>query len=76
MKNKKADRIEFMTLPEVAEYLRLSIHTIYKMAQKGRIPALKAGAVWRFNRAEINEWMRSEAERRQEERRKKARSED
>jgi excisionase family DNA binding protein len=73
MKNKKTDRSEFMTLPEVAEYLRLSIHTIYKMAQKGRIPALKAGAVWRFNRAEIDEWMRSEAERRQEERRKKAR---
>ncbi len=76
MKNKKADRSEFMTLPEVAEYLRLSIHTIYKMAQKGRIPALKAGAVWRFNRADIDEWMRSEAERRQEERRKKAQSGD
>lgn len=76
MKNKKADRNEFMTLPEVAEYLRLSIHTIYKMAQKGRIPALKAGAVWRFNRAEIDEWMRSEAERRQEERRRKARDKD
>lgn len=76
MKNQKNDRSEFMTLPEVAEYLRLSIHTIYKMAQKGRIPALKAGAVWRFNRAEIDEWMRSEAERRQEERRKKARDRD
>ena len=76
MKTTKADRIEFMTLPEVAEYLRLSIHTIYKMAQKGRIPALKAGAVWRFNRAEIDEWMRSEAEQRQEERRKKAQSGD
>jgi excisionase family DNA binding protein len=76
MKNEKTNRSEFMTLPEVAEYLRLSIHTIYKMAQKGRIPALKAGAVWRFNRGEIDEWMRSEAARRQEERRKKARSGD
>jgi len=76
MKEKKNDRSEFMTLPEVAEYLRLSIHTIYKMAQKGRIPALKAGAVWRFNRAEIDDWMRSEAEKRQEERRRKARDKD
>ena len=76
MKNKKGDRSEFMTLPEVAEYLRLSIHTIYKMLQKGRIPALKAGAVWRFNRAEIDEWMRRGAGRRQEEHRKKARSGD
>jgi len=30
-----------MTLEEVAEYLRLGVHTVYKMAQKGKIPALK-----------------------------------
>lgn len=62
-----------MTLPEVAEYLRLSIHTIYKMAQNGRIPGLKAGAAWRFDRAEIDEWMRNGAARRREEHQKKAR---
>lgn len=72
MKNDPLQENGFMTLPEVADYLRLSIHTIYKMAQSGRVPALKAGAVWRFSRADIDEWMRSEALKRQEARRQKA----
>ena len=66
MKDSKPAKSDFMTLPEVAEYLRLSIHTIYKMAQNGRIPSLKAGAVWRFNRTEIDEWMKREALKQQE----------
>ena len=73
MKAKKTKRTEFMTLPEVAEYLRLSVHTIYKRAEHGRIPALKAGAVWRFSRAEIDEWMRGAAGRRLKARRGKGR---
>jgi len=36
------------------------------MAQNGRIPSLKAGAVWRFNRTEIDEWMKREALKQQE----------
>jgi len=56
MKNqKKIERL--MTLEEVAEYLRLSIHTIYKMAQKGKIPALKAGKKWRFRKEDIDHWL-------------------
>jgi excisionase family DNA binding protein len=50
-----------MTLPEVARYLRLSVQTLYKMVQQGRIPALKAGARWRFRMAEVDDWMRKEA---------------
>ena len=48
---------KLMTLEEVAEYLRLSIHTIYKMAQRGKIPALKAGKMWRFRRQAIDKWL-------------------
>ncbi len=48
-----------MTLEEVAEYLRLSIHTIYKMAQHGKIPALKAGKQWRFKKEDIDTWLRA-----------------
>jgi excisionase family DNA binding protein len=50
-----------MTLKEVAQYLRLSIQTLYKMVEQGRIPALKAGAQWRFRRGEVDEWMRRRA---------------
>jgi len=48
---------KLMTLKEVAEYLRLSIHTVYKMAQKGKIPALKAGKKWRFRKEDIDQWL-------------------
>jgi len=55
----KSDKLEkLMTLEEVAEYLRLSIHTIYKMAQKGKIPALKAGKKWRFRKEDIDQWLK------------------
>ena len=49
---------KLMTLEEIAEYLRLSVHTIYKMAQNGKIPALKAGKMWRFRKADIDEWLK------------------
>jgi len=54
----KSDKLEkLMTLEEVAEYLRLSVHTIYKMAQKRKIPALKAGKKWRFRKEDIDRWL-------------------
>lgn len=62
---------KLLTLPEVAEYLRLSKHTLYKMVESGRIPALKAGSQWRFNRDEIDAWMRESAEAEIEERRRR-----
>ena len=46
-----------MTLEEVAKYLRLSVHTLYKMAEQRRIPALKAGKQWRFKKEEIDKWL-------------------
>lgn len=50
-----------MTLKEVARYLRLSVQTLYKMVEQGRIPTLKAGARWRFRKREVNAWMRRKA---------------
>ena len=52
---------EIMTAKEVAEYLRLTEATIYKLAQAGEVPALKLGRTWRFKRELIDEWFRREA---------------
>lgn len=49
----------WMTLDEIAEYLKVSRETIYKMAQKGHIPGSKLGNQWRFNRPLIDEWLKS-----------------
>ena len=46
-----------MTLVEVAEYLRLSKDSVYRMAQKGKIPASKVGTQWRFRRKDVDEWL-------------------
>lgn len=48
---------ELMTLQEVAAYLKMSPQTIYRMAQQGRIPALKVQSRWRFRRGDINTWL-------------------
>ena len=48
----------WMTLEEVAQYLKVSRDSIYRLAQKGKIPASKIGNLWRFKREEIDQWMR------------------
>ena len=53
---------EVMTVQEVAEYLRLNEMTVYRLAQQGKLPALKIGRSWRFKRELIDEWFRQNAE--------------
>jgi len=49
----------WMTIEEVAGYLRVSRDWVYKMAQKEEIPAYKIGGLWRFKREEIDKWTES-----------------
>lgn len=46
-----------LTVPEVAEYLRVKPRTVYQWVWRRRIPFLKAGSTVRFRRAEIDEWL-------------------
>jgi len=38
----------------------MSTSSIYKMAQKGKIPAYKVGRQWRFRKEEIDRWIKSQ----------------
>ncbi len=49
-----------MTVNEVAEYLRMNPMTIYRLAQQGMIPASKILGCWRFQRSEIEQWLKSQ----------------
>lgn len=40
----------WLTLEEVAEYLRISRETVYKLAQRGKLPGTKVGNQWRFRK--------------------------
>ncbi len=54
----KVRRMEkLMTLEEVADYLRLSKDTVYRMANTGKIPASKVGNQWRFRKEDVDQWL-------------------
>jgi excisionase family DNA binding protein len=44
-----------MIAKEVADFLKLSESTVYKLAAKGEIPAFKVGDSWRFEMDEIQQ---------------------
>lgn len=46
-----------LTIPEVAELLRIAEKTVYTLAQRGEIPAFKVGGQWRFSRGAIQSWI-------------------
>jgi len=48
---------EILTLPEVAQLLKVAEKTVYSMAQKGQLPAFKVGGQWRFKRADLDKWI-------------------
>ena len=50
--------INWLTLEEAAEYLKMGRSTLYKMAQAGRAPAHKVGRTWRFDAAELDKWVK------------------
>jgi excisionase family DNA binding protein len=49
---------KLMTVGEVADYLRVTEKTIYRLLEKGRIPATKVGRQWRFDIRLIDKWLR------------------
>jgi PTS system nitrogen regulatory IIA component len=46
-----------MSIKEVAEYLQVDMSTLYLWSQRGQIPAMKVGKMWRFRRSEIDAWL-------------------
>jgi len=46
-----------LTVKEVAELLRVSTQTLYKMLEQGSIPALRIGNQWRFERQQVTDWL-------------------
>lgn len=52
-----------LTLDEVAAYLKAGKRTVYRLAQKGEIPAFKLGGTWRFRRTELDRWIADSIQR-------------
>lgn len=46
-----------MTTREVARYLKFHEITICKFAAEGKIPSIRIGKVWRFDKEAIDRWI-------------------
>ena len=52
---------EILTIKQVAEYLKVTERTIYRLAAAKKIPAFKVGGTWRFARADIDAWIKQQS---------------
>lgn len=48
---------EIMTIKQVAEYLKVSPRSIYKLVKDGSIPTFRIMNMWRFERTKIDQWI-------------------
>lgn len=58
---KNSSKGEIITIKEVAEYLKVTERTIYRLAAIKKIPAFKVGGTWRFSRADIDSWIKQQS---------------
>ena len=54
---------DILTIDTLAEYLKISKSTLYKLVQNGRLPGQKVGKRWRFHKGAIDDWLRQHPER-------------
>ena len=50
-----------LTAKDMQDLLQVDRSTIYRMAEAGRLPAVKVGKQWRFPRDMVEQWLRSQS---------------
>lgn len=50
---------KLIDVDELAQYLKLKKQTIYNWLHEGKISGIKVGGVWRFDRREVDTWLKS-----------------
>ena len=50
---------KLIDIDELADYLRLKRQTIYNWLNKGKISGIKVGGVWRFDRKDVDAWLKT-----------------
>lgn len=54
---------EMLNAKEMQLLLEVDRSTIYRMAEAGRLPAIKVGRQWRFPRDQVDQWLGNQASR-------------
>jgi excisionase family DNA binding protein len=60
-KGKTAGSAEILTIREVAEYFKLPVSTVYRLADRRQLPGHKVGRQWRFHKSFLDAWFRQQA---------------
>ena len=53
------DKGTFLTIAEVAEIMRVSKMTVYRLVHSGELPAVRVGRSFRVNENAVNEYLES-----------------
>lgn len=48
---------QILTIKEVADFLKLTEKTAYRLAAEGKLPGFKVGGSWRFKQSDIDAWI-------------------
>jgi excisionase family DNA binding protein len=57
----RSPETDILMIKDVAEYLKVTERTIYRLAAAKKIPAFKVGGSWRFSRADIEAWIKQQS---------------
>ena len=55
--HKNKDEFTILTIRDVAEYLRMSEATVYRLVRDGRLPVVRIGKTWRFRKDLLDDWL-------------------
>ena len=48
---------DYLSVEEVAQRFGVNVTTVYRLAQRGELPAFKVGNQWRFSREMLEAWV-------------------
>ena len=48
---------QYLTVEEVAKRFGVNVTTIYRLVERGKLPAFKIGSQWRFRESRLEEWI-------------------
>ena len=47
----------YLNVGEVAKRFGVNVTTVYRLAQRGKLPGFKVGNQWRFSEHRLEEWV-------------------
>jgi excisionase family DNA binding protein len=50
--------MKWLSVKELASYMGISKGTVYRKLKANELPAHRVGKLWKFDKAEIDEWIK------------------